>query len=106
MQSVQTLIPSSFCKTVSVRVHGIFTGFLTNLWLSKRVVWTSPLAYPDTIVFGMVGCHTSVVRDEASTNCFTGFHVDVEKTNKTPSPLPLARNLPSGENFRAVIPFV
>ena len=39
-------------------------------------------------------------------NCFTGFQVDVENTNRTPSPLPLARNLPSGENCRTVIPFV
>jgi hypothetical protein len=32
-----------------------------------------------------------------------GFHVNVEKTSRTPSPLPLPKNLPSGENCKAVI---
>lgn len=36
-------------------------------------------------------------------NRLMGFHVDVEKTSRTPSPLPLARNLPSGENCKAVM---
>jgi hypothetical protein len=44
--------------------------------------------------------------DEASINRFTGFQEDVENTNSTPSPLPLARNFPSGENCRTVISFV
>ena len=36
-------------------------------------------------------------------NRLMGFHVDVEKTSRTPSPLPLARNLPSGENCKVVM---
>ena len=36
-------------------------------------------------------------------NRLTGFHVDVEKTSRTPSPLPLAKNLPSGENCKVVM---
>jgi len=52
---------------------------------------------------GNVGCQITAVRDEASTKRLIGFQVDVENTIKTPSPLPLARNLPSGENCRAVM---
>ena len=36
-------------------------------------------------------------------NRLMGFHVDVEKTSRTPSPLPLAKNLPSGENRKVVM---
>ena len=61
------------------------------------IVWMSPLLNPQEMRSLEKGCQARDVSDDASTNRRTSFQSSVEKIKRSPSSLPLAKNLPFGE---------
>ena len=62
----------------------------------------SPLLNPQKMRPLKMGCQAKDVSGDTSTNCRISFQSSVEKIKRSPSSLPLAKNLPSGENSIAV----